>query len=179
MNTSIFVRALFCVLTLSIFSLSAYSQTVTLGKLVTFTSETDEFVVNKAKVTAFSSTSGFTLSRRKCHAQKTRTGQGFPYRYNYESFSASKVANVSIKDKTITISNLDEAVSSAKKKLSDLVPFYCGRVHNMSLEVEVLVDGGIVKSYLSLGKDSQGLYVKKPYGRVYVDNGVVDIIPTL
>lgn len=155
-------------------------QTITLGNLVTFSSEESNYTLEKASVTAFSSTSGWSLSRRKCHKSKTRTGQGFPYRYNYQAIEASAQAKVAISEKEIEVSGLVEAIESAKKSLSQKVPFYCGKEHGMALELTVKRESGdTVKSYISLGLDDGRLYAEKPYGRVYLDNSDLDFIPTI
>ena len=159
---------------------NTFAQTITLGQLVTISSETEDYVVNQAKVTAFSSTDGWTLSRRKCHKSRNRTGQGFPYRYNYESYSMSSQANVTVKGKTLNISGLEEAVERAKEELSENVPFYCSRNHALALSLVVTTSAGeTIKSLVSLGQDSEGLYAEKPYGRVYLGNSELDFIPTI
>lgn len=159
---------------------STFAQTIKLGNLVTFSYEESEFTVVDASVTAFSSTSGWSLSRRKCHKSKTRTGQGFPYRYNYQSFEGSAKASTLVKGKEITVSKLEKAIQSAKDSLSDKVPFYCGRDHAVALEVTLKRENGeSLKSYVSLGLDDGRLYAEKPYGRVYLDNSELDLVPTI
>lgn len=156
------------------------SNTLTIGKYVTFGNDHSVSVVSSVAV-AYSGSNTGTLVFPGCHKEKVATGEGFPYDVKYVAYtSRAEVASQVVGTNQVQLVDLDARLEDARQEVRKSVSFYCSTAEGVVVHLELKLENGeTVKSQIFVQKDSDGLYVDAATGKKYLAEGPIDVLPSL
>lgn len=119
-----------------------FATEVKLGMALTSQGEAlTDYTVKEAVFTSTQSTSGLTLAIPGCYSSRQRTGQSFPYRYEYQPYLASNSTLGTVVENVVSFDDIGSIIQATKAQFREVRNFWCRSTLSNSIHLKLNISG--------------------------------------